>query len=116
MMDDDGTPLYGEWSTIVDAPVTGLMPLDVFKRHYLGRYGVDDFNREFSERMARVEANGTSAESGQTTEDLVGGYNRAGENEAQISEAEILERYRWDPKHGEPHPTDEQVAEAEARG
>ena len=89
------------------------MPLSVFKRHYLGRYGKDDFNKELPERMARVEANGTSAEFDQTTEDLVGGYNRAGENETFLEAAEILERYRWDPENGEPYPTDEQIAEVE---
>ena len=50
---------YLEWSTIVDAPVTYGMPLDEFTAYYRDQYGAEGM-RALPERMARVEAKGTS--------------------------------------------------------
>ncbi len=91
LIDEDGTPLYGEWSTAVDAPVSDLMSLDAFTEHYVARYGSSDLD----ERMARVAHRGASCHGIGVSELLR--VNRAGENETDISPAEILERYRAAP-------------------
>lgn len=78
---------YFEWSTIVDAPVTYGMPLDEFTAFYRHQYGAasDD---EFAERMARVEATGTSAR-GDTVKDLISG-NRAGPGESTMTMKQLI--------------------------
>jgi hypothetical protein len=74
---------YAFWSTIVDAPVTDFLPLDEFMQMH-----GQDANPE---RMARVEATGTSAID-QTLWEVIS-FNRAGEDEESISDDELLERY-----------------------
>lgn len=51
---------YMEYSTIVDAVCTMPMTLEEFTAYYKERYGSYAMDREFPERMARVEEKGTS--------------------------------------------------------
>lgn len=84
--------LYFEWSTIVDAPVTRGMTLDEFRAYYRDEYGRGDMEL-LGERLARVEATGTSAHG--RTLDEVFECNRAGPNETCATKAEIAKMIRY---------------------
>lgn len=82
---------YLEWSSIVDAPVTYGMTLDEFREHYRERYGTDGL-RLLPDRLARVEAKGTSSHVHDSLADhLI--VNRAGPGETELTEAEIWDAY-----------------------
>ena len=81
---------YLEWSTIVDAPITFGMSREEFEHYYLVEYGEAGMRDDFSERMRRVEENGTSGPFGLHSL-LVA--NRAGTAEAHLGYEEIVERY-----------------------
>jgi len=83
---------YFEWSTIVDAPVTFGMTLDEFTEYYEAEYGHDGM-RDLPERLARVEEYGTSGLCGQTPNDLISGYNRAGPDECYLTLNEVYLAY-----------------------
>lgn len=82
---------YLEWSTIIDAPLTHGMPLDEFREYYCGEYSEEGM-RGLDERMARVEAKGTSSHDYSSAEELMRG-NRAGPKEESLTMAEIIEEY-----------------------
>lgn len=95
----DGSPYYLEWSTVVDAPVTYGLPLEEFTAYYQERYGSGDMEpflydglSEFGRRLDRVNAQGTSCMLGQSFEELTR-FNRAGDNETQLSYEEIVDKY-----------------------
>lgn len=81
---------YFEWSTVVDAPVTYGMSLDEFKEYYQSEYGSVC---GLDARLERVEAKGTSSQIDANLKECIG-FNRAGENEKQISIAQIYKRYQ----------------------
>jgi len=83
--------LYCEWSTIVDAPVSQLLPLEQFKTYYQRRYGEEGIY-ELPDRLSRVEQNGISAYFYQTVNDLIR-TNRAGKNEKKLSKKQIIKEY-----------------------
>ena len=91
-MEKDGTEAYMEWSTIVDAPVTYLLPLQEFKDYYRDEYGRHGM-KDFEYRMGRVEETGISAHDGVREYDSLWRYNRAGENETQLTKDEIWQKY-----------------------
>jgi len=82
---------YLEWSTIVDAPVTYGMTLDDFKQYYQREYGLEGM-RHLGERLARVEAKGTSAINHSDVKDTLAG-NRAGEGETTLTRDQIYQAY-----------------------
>ena len=82
---------YFEWSTIVDAPITYGMTLDEFKEYYRMEYGNRGMGT-LSERLERVEESGTSAVPTQTANQLIQ-FNRAGNNEENLSRELILDKY-----------------------
>lgn len=83
---------YTEWSTVVDSPVSQLLPLPEFKRYLLENYGIEALD-ELPRRLARVEKLGTSSQMGQTAQDLLR-HNRAGPNESHVgTEEEMLRLY-----------------------
>lgn len=82
---------YMEWSTVVDAPVTYLMPLDEFKAYYRDEHGRRNFEMDFEDRMARVEEKGTSARL--DTLESLWEHNRAGDDETPLTEDQIWVRY-----------------------
>ena len=84
--------MYLEWSSIVDAPVTYGMTLEVFNAYYLEEYGRRDFETELPERLERVERTGCSARDGHTVDSFVS-YNRAGPNETCLTLDEIYQRF-----------------------
>lgn len=86
-----GSDYYLEWSTIVDAPVTCGMSLEEFTDHYRREYGESSMRGEFQERMQRVAANGTSYRLGDVASVLR--CNRAGENETELTQEQIIEEY-----------------------
>lgn len=75
---------YAEWSTVVDAPVSWVVPRD----SAVGMWGED--------RVARADRNGTSIvdgyPAGETPEEIVQG-NRAGPGESELTVAEIIVAY-----------------------
>lgn len=103
-MERDNKVRYMEWSTIVDAPVTYLMPLEEFKTYYREEYGRRDSEREFVQRMGRVEAKGISSHVDSYTG--LWEYNRAGEGETQLTEEECWIEYhdKRPPPGPEPSP------------
>ena len=95
---DAERPLYMEWSTIVDAPMSALMPREQFVRYYMERYQdeYEDRNharRHLDRRIARASARGTNAHSGVSAEQLLA-CNSAGLNEKALTPSEMLEQYR----------------------
>jgi hypothetical protein len=90
-VDHNGAPKYLEWSSIVDAPVTYGMTLQELRAHIereQGRQGL----KYLDQRLARVEATGTSLHGGTTLEELIE-WNRAGPNETCATLAEIVAIY-----------------------
>ena len=90
-MDGSHGPFYLEWSSVVDAPVTYGMTLDEFKDYYRHEYGERGMEK-LPERLARVEAIGTSAIGYNTLDDLIG-FNRAGKGESILSKDELYRQY-----------------------
>ena len=86
--------LYMYWSTVVDAPVSKLLPLKEFKEWYEWYHPNED---DFGERLTRVDKHGTSSRSGLSVDELIN-YNRAGENESCLSKEDIINKYKseWD--------------------
>lgn len=82
---------YVEWSTVVDAPVTYILTREHMLDHLDYTYGTSSIE-ENRRRLDRADANGTSCHHKLEVEELLS-YNRAGENEKNISLEEILERY-----------------------
>ena len=83
---------YLEWSTIVDAPVTGGMELEEFKEWYREEHGRIDYDG-LQYRLARVEQHGTSSiDTNETPETIIAG-NRAGPNESTLTMDEIIAAY-----------------------
>ncbi len=82
---------YLEWSTITDSPSSFGMTLEelvAHTRNELGEEGV----RDLSQRIARVDAKGTSAINGRSAEDTIW-LNRAGPGETPLHVDEIVEFY-----------------------
>jgi len=93
----DGVHYYGEWSTIVDAPVTDLTSdLDELTAYIRRQYGEEGV-RELPERLARVEKAGVSSYHGVTTESLLSG-NRAGKGESELSLTQLIDEYKVKPE------------------
>ena len=82
---------YFDWSTVVDAPVTYGMALESFKKWYRFEYGAQGM-KDLPERLKRVGKHGTSAIPNQTVDQLIS-FNRAGDNEENLSKEMILEKY-----------------------
>ena len=83
---------YLEWSSVVDAPVTYGMTLDELKAHTKEQYGQQGLD-VLPERLARVEATGTSSMMGdRSVEEFIRG-NRAGKGETCLTLAQIGEMY-----------------------
>jgi len=101
-MEKDGVEAYMEWSTIVDAPVTYLMPLEEFKDYYRDEYGRHGMN-DLGDRMGRVEETGISAHDGVCVLKTLWSYNRAGSGETQLTKDEIWQKYYVNrPKDDDP--------------
>jgi hypothetical protein len=89
-LEREGSPVYLEWSTIVDAPTTNGMTLEDLHEHVRDRYGSEGL-RELPARLERVAATGCSRLSGDLDELLE--CNRAGPNEEHLTREQIVERY-----------------------
>lgn len=88
-IEKDRRPLYFNWSTIVDAPVSYAVPLEEFERQYRLEHGESGM-RDLPERIARANATGTSSRAGETLAQLVEG-NRAGEHESSLTLEQIID-------------------------
>jgi len=94
---DDGNEWLLEWSTVVDAPVTRGMSRADFQA-YIGReYGSQGL-RELPERLARVDATGTSALDVPDVDSVIS-CNRAGPNETRLTRKQLIEAYCTTPDH-----------------
>lgn len=82
---DGDKSYYLSWSTVVDAPVTSGMSLEDFRDWY-----GDD--AELDERLARVEAKGTSANHYKSADELIA-FNRAGLDETRLTKEQIIDHY-----------------------
>ncbi len=89
-MSGEGKDFYLKWSTVVDAPTTYGMSLDEFKEFYRQEYGNQGI-QQLPQRLERVERTGCSAYTKTLDEVLIN--NRAGDNETEISKAEIFRKY-----------------------
>lgn len=83
---------YGEWSTIVDAPVSKLMPLDEFTAYYAEQYGKNSLPH-LSVRLSRVEAKGTSEVNASCADDTMD-LNRYGDGGERISVKRVIEKWK----------------------
>lgn len=88
---DGDQDYYLEWSTIVDAPITYGLSLEEFKEYYVEEYGKSSEDK-LNERLTRVEEKGVSAFNYKDADELIE-FNKAGEDGADISKEEIIERY-----------------------
>ena len=82
--------LYFEWSTVVDAPVSGGMTLDQLTEYTRFRQGQDGVD-ELPNRLKRIEQTGTSFYD-DTLADLLA-CNRAGAGESHLSAEEIYQKF-----------------------
>lgn len=82
---------YCEWSTVVDAPVSKLMPLDEFKEHIKYWDGMAGM-QALPARLERVEAVGHSCRGTYTLEDIIA-CNHAGNDGEELTIDEIYEMY-----------------------
>ena len=91
--DVDGQPMYLNWSTIVDAPITYGMTLPELEEYVKERWGTEGL-KELPARIARAdsERRSSSLERGYTKESLVRN-NGAGPGESCMTEEEIIEWY-----------------------
>lgn len=82
-----GEQAYVEWSTVVDAPVSWVMP----RGRAIVAWGIN--------RVGRADQNGTSIldghPAGNTPGEIVSG-NRAGPNESELTAEEIIAAYAVD--------------------
>ncbi len=85
-----------EWSTIVDAPVTGAMTESDLREYIRLWQGLDGL-RDLDQRLKRCREKGTSALDGSTLAGVIA-CNRAGPNETNLTLEEIIERYCIDPE------------------
>lgn len=76
---------YLEWSTVVDAPVTGGMVLEAFREYYFAEHGHDS-QTYFDKFIKRADATGAS-------DDYNWRQNRAGPEETSLSEEELYQVY-----------------------
>jgi len=88
----DGQDYFMEWSSVVDAPVTYGMTWDEFQEYYRREHGEEGM-RGLPERMKRVHQSGTSDAVVRDSVQKWVKYNRAGENEKQLTYEEILDAY-----------------------
>lgn len=79
---------FFEWSEVIDAPTTRAMTRAEFEAYYRDRHGWEGAER-LPERLDRAAANGTSAHTPTSAEDLVS-INRAGPNETELSFDEVI--------------------------
>ena len=114
----DGKDWYLEWSTVCDAPTTfGTTDLEEFKLFLLSEHlkkEREDFLREWPDRMARVEATGTSSHQGDTPAQLID-CNQAGPDGKSLGIEGIIERYctgPWRDRQGKVHEADNKVKRA----
>lgn len=92
-----------EWSSIMDAPRTLGMRPDAFAAYYRDEYGREGA-RDLDARLRRVLKTGTSSILGETPEDVLGHYNRAGYRETFLTIPEIVRIYcveQREPREGE---------------
>ncbi len=88
----DNKDYFMEWSTIVDAPVTWGMSLEEFRQYTKGEYGRQGLN-DLQERLDRVALKGSSGHPPYDDMKDVIKNNHAGENESEIDEEGLLNRY-----------------------
>jgi len=88
--DEQGTEWWGEWSTVVDALVYGLSDEALLRRHLRDEYGRDGM-RDIDARLARAREHGSSFVDCRF--DVSG--NRAGPDESELTEAELIAAFRW---------------------
>lgn len=82
---------YLEWSTVTDAPRTYGMTLAELREHIRFERGEDGL-AALPERLARVEATGTSSQDVVTVDELIE-CNRAGPNERELTKTELIAKY-----------------------
>ena len=93
-LERNGETRYMEWSTVVDAPVSDLMDLEAFRKHYRYYYG-DHGMSELPERMARVDKFGTSAMNPPESAEALIAFNRAGPGESCLTVEELWNKYTY---------------------
>jgi hypothetical protein len=94
-------PRYLEYSSIVDAPITWGLTLEVFEQYYKEEYGQQGLNG-LVERMFRVEMTGSSMW-GSSLEETIR-CNRAGLNGTELTIQQFTEFYGLDSNIGEQAP------------
>jgi len=89
----EGHPVYLEWSTVVDAPVTYAMTREELEEHVREEYGNQGLE-ELPARLERADRCGASWRDAyrESAEDTIRG-NRAGPNETELTVEQIIERY-----------------------
>ncbi len=103
---------YLEWSTVVDAPITYGMSLEEFKAYYKEEYGRSSMD-ELEKQLERVEEIGTSSRIHDSVDDLIA-FNRAGDNESQISKEELIQKFCY-PVEPTINDSEDYVAECKAQ-
>lgn len=85
---------YLVWSTIIDAPITNGGTLEELKAWIREEYGTRGME-QLPERLARVEAKGTSSHRDNSAESAIW-LNRAGPNESTLTIEGIYRHYCLD--------------------
>ena len=93
----DGVDYYLEWSGVADAPLTTGMLLPDFLEYYREEYGADGMAR-LPERLHYVDLSGTSDRVCRDPVETWIEGNRAGDDGAELSFAELVDRYVRAPR------------------
>lgn len=98
--------LWCTWSTVVDAPVTALMPKEDYEEWYRQRHEphqrnkpdeiyeqeMDLFEKKMERTFEKVEETGCSNPRYEDADEVIA-FNRAGPNEENLSKEELIERF-----------------------
>ncbi len=82
-------PRYIDWSTIVDAPVSGALTRAEIKEHWKRTYG-SAASVDIGDRLKDADKYGTDCFDHSTIEQVIGG-NRAGPRESELTLAQIID-------------------------
>lgn len=91
-LNDGKRDFYLEWSTHTDAPRTFGMSLEEFTTYYREEWGRYAMQREFPERMERVEAKGTSDYCEEAVDETIA-RNHAGKDGTCLTKEQIIKVY-----------------------
>ena len=92
---------FMQWTSVTDAPVTPLLPEELFKKYWDAEYGRSGMV-DYANLMELAKTKGCSSHYPEDSVNSIIRNNRAGVKEKKLTKAEIIEAYTMtDPKEFE---------------